>query len=80
MDIKQNIDYKLDNISQYYKLGSTKYDYAKYGVLTRCLPKILFNKGNAVLVSFLQLTDIRLVMMMKYIDKLKHFKHITYYK
>ena len=42
------------------------------------MPKILF-KGNAVFVTFLQLIDLRFIMIMKYIDKLKHYKHITWY-
>lgn len=78
MDLQQDINYKHAQYDKYNTVGSLKYDYARFGILNRCLPKILF-KGNPILVSFLQLLDMRLVMMFKYIDKLKHFKHITWY-
>lgn len=83
MDIKQSSDYrynKYEKMSQYNRLGSNKYDYEVHGVLSRCLPKILFRPtGNIVLVTFLQLIDARLIVLMKYIDKLKQFKYIASY-
>lgn len=57
-------------------VSDNKYDYEKNGILTKTLPKILF-KGNSILVTFLQFLDMRIIMMFKYIDKLKKFKHIT---
>lgn len=78
MDIKNNIDYRTYKYDKYNKLGDLKYDYASNGILRLCLPKVLF-KGNQVLVSFLQAIDIRLVMMLKLIDKVKKFKYITWY-
>ena len=79
MDFKNSLDYRTENIKSYNNNAYTKYyDYASYGILSKCLPKILF-KGNAVLVSFLQLIDIKIIMLLKTIDKLKHFKNITSY-
>lgn len=78
MDIKNELNYRTYKYTQYNTLGNNAYNYAKYGILNKCLPKILF-KGNSLLTSFLQLIDIRIVMMLKYVDKLKHFKHITWY-
>lgn len=78
MDLKNSIDYRYYKYQFYNDLGNTKYDYASNGVLNKCLPKILF-KGNSILVSFLQLLDMRIVLMLKTIDKLKHFKHISFY-
>lgn len=77
MDIKNALDYKTHNLKSLAKTGFNKYDYEKNGVLNKTLPKILF-KGNSILVTFLQLIDVRIILMLKYIDKLKHFKHITY--
>jgi hypothetical protein len=78
MDIKTN-DYKNKNLSEFNILEETKkYDYASEGILNKTLPKILF-KGNVILVTFLQLIDLRLIMMFKYIDKLKRFKWISWY-
>lgn len=79
MDIKQNITYKNDHLKKYNYTGNNRYDYAKYGILTKTLPKILF-KGNSIFVTFLQLLDLRIVMILKYIDRLKRFKYITWYE
>lgn len=79
MDFKNSLDYRTENIKSYNNNAYNKYyDYASYGILSKCLPKILF-KGNAILVSFLQLIDIKIIMLLKTIDKLKHFKNITSY-
>lgn len=78
MDIKTN-DYKNKNLSEFNILEETKkYDYASEGILNKTLPKILF-KGNVILVTFLQLIDLRIIMLFKYIDKLKRFKWISWY-
>ena len=79
MDIKQKTSYKYDHLESYNITGNNKYDYAKKGILTKSLPKILF-KGNSIFVTFLQLIDLRLIMMFKYIDRLKRFKYITWYE
>lgn len=83
MDIKQSEDYrttKYENMQQYNHLGNNKYDYERNGILHKCLPKILFRPdGNIVLVTFLQLIDARLIVLLKYIDKLKRFKYIANY-
>ena len=78
MDIKNGLEFRTYSFSQYNTLGDPKYDYARFGILNKCLPKVLF-KGNNILTAFLQLIDVRLVLMFKQIDKLKHFKHITWY-
>lgn len=81
MDIKQSITYKheaYEDIRKYNRLGYNKYDYEKNGILIKCLPKILF-KGNSLLVTFLQLIDIEILMILKYVTKLKRFKYISWY-
>lgn len=78
MDFKNSIDYRTFKYTQYNSLGKNNYNYTRYGILNKCLPKIFF-RHNTVLASFLQLIDMRLVMLLKYIDRLKHFKHITWY-
>jgi hypothetical protein len=79
MDIKQNISYKYEEYIDFNQNGDNKYNYAKHGILNKVLPKILF-KGNSILVTFLQLIDLRIIMMLKLIDKLKRFKYITWYE
>ena len=78
MDIKQNLIYRSEEFKQFEFLGENKYDYAKNGILNKTLPKILF-KGNSILVTFLQLIDLRIIMLLKYVDRLKRFKYITWY-
>lgn len=78
MDIKNNIDSRWACFHDFDKTGFNKYNYEKYGILTKTLPKILF-KGNSVLVTFLQLIDLRIILMFKYIDKIKRFKYLTWY-
>ena len=78
MDIKNSVNYKTYRYAQYNQLGNPKYDYARFGILNKCLPKIFF-KGNSILVSFLQLIDMRLVMMFKQIERVKKFKYISQY-
>ena len=77
MDFKESIEYRTASTETYNKFNfNNVYDYGRFGILTKCLPKILF-KGNPVLVSFIQLIDVKLIMLFKTIDKLKHFKDIT---
>ena len=79
MDIKQQDSYKYNYLKYYNILGDNKYDYKKHGILTKSLPKVLF-KGNTIFVTFLQLIDLRIIMLLQYIDKLKQFKYVTYYE
>lgn len=76
MDFKNSTTYRTDRFKDYCLCGDNKYDYSKNGILNKCLPKILF-KGNSILVTFLQLIDMRLVLMFKYCDRIKYFKDIT---
>ena len=78
MDIKNDINYRTERYKVYSVNGDNRYDYARFGVLNKCLPKILF-KGNPLLVSFLQIIDTRIIMLLKYVDRLKRFKYISWY-
>lgn len=79
MDIKNSKNKRKENLGEFNIIDETeKYDYASNGILSKTLPKILF-KGNAILVTFLQLIDLRLIMLFKYIDRVKRFKWITWY-
>lgn len=78
MDIKNTQEYSNFREAQYNKTILNKYDYATEGILNKTIPKVLF-KGNPILVTFLQLIDMRLILLLKYIDKVKFFKHISRY-
>ena len=79
MDIKAQDNKIIQELKEFDIVDEfPKYDYAKEGILTKSLPKILF-KGNSILVTFIQFIDLRCIMLFKYIDKLKHFKWISWY-
>jgi hypothetical protein len=78
MDIKNDLLYKYNYYKKYEDTGSNKYKYDEHGILRKCMPGIIF-QGNSLLVTFIQLIDLRLIMMFKYIDKLKNFKNILKY-
>lgn len=79
MDVKNSLNYRYKDIQYYNSESNNKYDYANEGILTKCLPKTMF-KGNSIFVTFLQLIDLRFIMLFKYIDKLKSFKYISWYE
>lgn len=79
MDIKNKINKRIEDSRDFNILCEIEnYNYEQEGILNKTLPKILF-KGNAILVTFLQLIDLRLIMLFKYIDKIKRFKWVTWY-
>ena len=76
MDIKNALNSKMSLYKDKYEYdGSNTYDYAANGILTKTIPRILF-KGNSLFVTFLQLIDLRIINVLKYIDELKNFKSI----
>lgn len=75
MDVKASENFRYHNIERLNR-NRDYYDYASEGVLRRCLPKVLF-AGNPILVSFIQLIDVRIIMLLQYVDKLKWFKDVT---
>ena len=48
MDIKQSDNCRDQNLKLLNYTGDNKYDYEKYGVLTKTLPKILFKTELAI--------------------------------
>ena len=79
MDIRNKQGARTASFKNFDELTEIEpYDYEREGILNKTMPKILF-KGNSLLVSFLQFVDTRLIMMFKYIYKLKRFKWVTWY-
>jgi hypothetical protein len=79
MDIKNSKEYRNEYFVKKSWDGNNRYKYEEEGILNKCMPKFLFN-GNSIFVTFLQLIDLRLIMLFKYIDRIKYFKSITRYK
>lgn len=78
MDIKTSDYFRFGRAKKLQYDGNMKYNYAEDGILRRCLPHIFF-KSNNLLLTLIQLIDLRLIMLFKYIDRLKNFKDITQY-
>lgn len=77
MDTRYNLNERYTYHNAVNKFNNINFDWEKEGVLRKCLPKILF-KGNSLLVSFLQLIDMRIIILLQTVTYLKHFKHITW--
>ena len=78
MDFKNSTDFRHGRLVAYLKDGNNRYNYAEQGILNKCLPKILF-KGNPMLTTLLQTIDVKIVMLLKYVDRLKDFKNLHKY-
>lgn len=76
MDFTFDKEFRHHRLERNNDLGFQKYDYGYEGILYKCIPKILF-KGNSNLTAFLQMIDMRLILMFKTIDKIKHFKNVA---
>ena len=78
MDIKNSQDYEHNYLTKWDISGDLKYKYEEEGILKKCIPPILF-RGNTILATFLQLLDLRIIMTLKYVDRIKKFKYISRY-
>jgi len=76
MDIKNTIEWATRREKEYNKHERNAYDWERDGILIKCLPKILFG-AMPVLVTFLQLIDMRIIMVVKTAKRLREFKHIS---
>ena len=76
MDIKNTQEWTYRREISYNKNESRVYDWETEGVLRKCLPQILF-RGTPILVSFIQLIDMRIILLLKACKRIKEFKHIS---
>lgn len=51
------------------------YDYERYGLLNKILSNRIYNTTNEYLKIILNYYEKSLVFVMKYVDRLKHFKN-----
>ena len=78
MDIKNTIEWAHRHNIQNNRKERNAYDWEHDGILNKCLPKFLF-RVSPILVTYLQLIDMRLILMFKAIGRIKEFKHISFY-
>jgi hypothetical protein len=63
-------DYKL-----YEKKLNQPYDYSRNGLLNKILPNRIVNSKNTIFKEVLNYFEKMFIYLMKYVDKLKHFKN-----
>lgn len=51
------------------------YDYEKYGLLQHMLSNRIVNSENPILKTVLQYYERSIIFLLKYVDRLKHFKN-----
>lgn len=54
---------------------NTPYDYERYGLLNKIVSNRIYNTTNESLKVILNYYEKSLVFVMKYVDRLKHFKN-----
>ena len=54
------------------------YDYERYGLLNKVLPKVIYETKNTSTKAVLRFVEYILVWLMKYVDDLKNFKNWNY--
>lgn len=54
---------------------NTPYDYERYGLLNKIMSNRIYNTTNEALKVILSYYEKSLIFVMKYVDRLKHFKN-----
>lgn len=77
MDIKPNgtryYEYKQWDVEKY-----APYDYERHGLIKHLLSPSITNTNNVTTRIILTFYEKSLVFLMKYVDRLKHFKDISW--
>jgi len=76
MDIKNTKEWAFRREDDYNKNERNAYDWERDGIMRKCIPTFLF-RASPVLVTFIQLIDMRLILLMKAIGRIKEFKHVS---
>lgn len=67
--------HRFRNYSEYDKLLHQPYDYERKGLLKHLISGSIYNTDNSILRIIMQYFENSLVFVMKYVDRLKHFKN-----
>lgn len=62
-------------IKNYEVSNNQAYDYERYGLLNKVLPKVIYETKNTSTRAVLRFVEYILVWLMKYVDDLKNFKN-----
>lgn len=64
------------NYTEWDQTLNSNYDYARYGLLKHIMSKTITNTDNSITKLFLFFYEESIIFIMKYVDRLKHFKDI----
>lgn len=65
-------------IKNYEVSNNQAYDYERYGLLNKALPKVICETKNTSTRAVLRFVEYILVWLMRYVDDLKNFKNWNY--
>lgn len=65
-------------IKNYEVSNNQAYDYERYGLLNKVLPKVICKTKNTSTRAVLRFVEYILVWLMRYVDDLKNFKNWNY--
>ena len=65
-------------IKNYEVSNNQAYDYGRYGLLNKVLPKVICETKNTSTRAVLRFVEYILVWLMRYVDDLKNFKNWNY--
>ena len=65
-------------IKNYEVSNNQAYDYERYGLLNKVLPKVICETKNTSTRAVLRFVEYILVWLMRYVDDLKNFKNWNY--
>lgn len=65
-------------IKNYEVSNNQAYDYERYGLLNKVLPKVICETKNTSTRTVLRFVEYILVWLMRYVDDLKNFKNWNY--
>lgn len=65
-------------IKNYEVSNNQAYDYERYGLLNKVLPKVICETKNTSTRAVLRFVEYILIWLMRYVDDLKNFKNWNY--
>ena len=76
--ISRPLNTRYKNYTLYESKLHQPYDYERYGFVNKILSNKIVNTNNTILKVILQYYEKSFVFVMKYIDRLKHFKNYNW--
>lgn len=73
--IYKDNEYRYRDYYKWEKRSQSPYNYEKHGLIKHLLSNKLINTNNSVLRVILAYYENSIVFLLKYVDRLKHFKN-----